>query len=131
MTQSLLSRKPNADKKTLILGATTDPNRYAFLASTRLAEFGHTIINVGLSSGDVAGVPIEKSETIHRDVHTISLYISPANQRLLYNYILGTNPTRIIFNPGAENDELQNLAQAQGIETEYACTLVLLGTSQY
>jgi len=40
-------------------------------------------------------------------------------------------PNRIIFNPGAENDELAGLAAQNGIQPVEACTLVMLATSQY
>ncbi|MBS7567107.1 CoA-binding protein [Mucilaginibacter sp. Bleaf8] len=120
-----------ADKKTLILGATPDPSRYAYLAANRLVRTGHSIVNVGIKKGDVAGAPIEKPETIHTDIDTITLYVGPQNQPSLYDYIIKTRPKRIIFNPGTENYELQQLANAQGIETLYACTLVMLSTGQY
>ncbi len=120
-----------ADKKTLILGATPNTGRYANLAANRLVRSGHTIVNVGIKEGEVAGVPIEKPETIHHDIDTITLYVGPANQQSLYNYILATNPKRIIFNPGTENSELRRMANDKGIETEYACTLVMLSIGQY
>ena len=47
-----------ADKKTLVLGATPNESRYANLAANRLVRSGHSIVNVGLRSGEVAGVPI-------------------------------------------------------------------------
>jgi predicted CoA-binding protein len=120
-----------ADKKTLILGATPDSSRYAYLAANRLTGKGHTIVNVGIKTGEVAGVPIEKPEVIHDDIDTVTLYVGPQNQPPLYDYILNTHPTRIIFNPGTENSELVKLANDKGIETEYACTLVLLSIGQY
>jgi predicted CoA-binding protein len=120
-----------ADKKTLVLGATPDTSRYAYLASNRLVSRGHTIVNVGIKTGEVAGVPIEKPETIHQDIDTVTLYVGPQNQPSLYNYILDTNPKRIIFNPGTENSELRRMANEKGIETEYACTLVLLSIGDY
>ena len=96
-------------KRTLVLGATPDSSRYAYLASNKLVRNGHEIINVGIKKGEVAGVPIEKPETIHEDVDTITLYVGPQNQAPLYDYILNTNPKRIIFNPGAENPELEGI----------------------
>ena len=120
-----------ANKKTLILGATPDTGRYANLAANRLVSSGHPIVNVGLRTGEAAGVPIEKPETIHDDIDTITLYVGPQNQERLYDYILNTHPKRIIFNPGTENEELENMAKEQGIETFEACTLVLLSTGQY
>jgi predicted CoA-binding protein len=123
--------KNNMNKKTLVLGATPDESKYANLASNKLVHNGHSIVNVGLRDGVVAGVPIEKAETIHQDIDTITLYVGPQNQKGLYDYILNTHPRRIIFNPGTENSELKRMADEKGIETEYACTLVLLSTGQY
>jgi predicted CoA-binding protein len=119
------------NKKTMILGATPDASRYANLAANRLVKSGHSIVNVGIKTGEVAGVPIEKPETIHDDIDTITLYVGPINQPPLYDYILNTHPKRIIFNPGTENSELRRMANDKGIETEYACTLVMLSVGQY
>lgn len=119
------------NKKTLVLGATPNEGRYAYLAANRLVRSGHSIVNVGLKPGEVGGVAIEKPETIHDDIDTITLYIGPQNQEPLYDYILNTQPKRIIFNPGTENSELRDMAHQKGIETEYACTLVLLSIGQY
>ena len=119
------------NKKTLILGATPNAGRYAYLAANRLVKSGHSIVNVGIKTGEVAGVPIEKPEAIHADIDTITLYVGPMNQPPLYDYILQTHPKRIIFNPGTENSELRKLANDEGIETEYACTLVMLSVGQY
>jgi predicted CoA-binding protein len=120
-----------SNKKTLVLGATPDESRYANLASTRLVRSGHPIVNVGMKAGEAAGVPIEKPEEIHHDIDTITLYVGPQHQQNLYKYILDTHPRRIIFNPGTENSELRRMANEKGIETEYACTLVLLSIGQY
>lgn len=120
-----------ADKKTLVLGATPNSGRYAYLAANRLVRSGHSIVNVGIKEGEVAGVMIEKPQTIHTDIDTITLYVGPQHQQELYDYILDTHPKRIIFNPGTENSELRRMANEKGIETEYACTLVLLSIGQY
>ena len=118
-------------KRTIILGATPDSSRYAYLAANKLARYGHEIINVGIKRGEVAGVSIEKPEYIHDDVDTITLYVGLFNQHSLYNYILTTNPKRIIFNPGTENPELEEMAEKQGIEIVIGCTLVMLSTGEY
>ena len=118
-------------KKTLIIGATTKPERYAYKAAHKLVQNGHPIINVGVKKGDVADQPIEKPEQIHSDIDTITLYVNPDNQKDLYDYILETKPKRIIFNPGTENSELAEKAKEKGIETLEACTLVLLSIGEY
>ena len=119
------------ENKTLILGATPDSSRYAYLAANRLVRTGHPIVNVGIKKGEVAGVAIEPAEDIHSDIDTVTLYIGTRNQPPLYDYILATNPKRIIFNPGTENPELRRMAQERGIETISACTLVMLSTGEY
>jgi len=121
----------SSNKKTLVLGATPNEGRYANLAANRLVKHGHPIVNVGLKTGEVAGVAIEKPEIIHTDIDTITLYVGPHNQPPLYDYILKTHPKRIIFNPGTENQELRRIANENGIKTDYACTLVLLSIGQY
>jgi predicted CoA-binding protein len=130
-SQNILSVESKKNKKTLVLGATPNTGRYANLAANRLVSHGHSIVNVGIKTGDVAGVPIEKPETIHNDIDTITLYVGPRNQPQLYDYIINTHPKRIIFNPGTENSELRKLANEKGIETEYACTLVMLSIGEY
>ena len=118
-------------KKTLIIGATNNPDRYAYKAALRLVENGHSIINVGIKSGEVAGQPIQTPSHIYKDIDTITLYIGPQLQGGYYDYILQTKPNRIIFNPGTENPELEAMAASNGIQTIEACTLVLLATGQY
>ena len=118
-------------KKTLILGASTNPARYAFLAAERLQGKNHEIVLVGIKNGEVFGKKIINNKEIQKDIDTITLYIGPQNQPEWYNYILQTQPKRIIFNPGTENPELLKLAHNQGIETLFACTLVMLSTGEY
>lgn len=118
-------------KKTMIIGATPNPTRYAHKAATRLVYTGHKIVNVGIKKGEAGGQPIETPDKIHDDIDTITLYVGAANQKGLYDYILKTKPRRLIFNPGAENRELYHMAQENGIEPVNACTLVLLATNQY
>ena len=118
-------------KKTLILGATNNSGRYAYLAANKLKSHGHDIVNVGIKTGEVAGVKIERAGEIFADVDTITLYISAQKQKEYYNYIVDTKPKRIIFNPGTDNPELEKLAAHNNIETLHACTLVLLSIGQY
>ncbi|CAH0174653.1 hypothetical protein SRABI27_01099 [Pedobacter sp. Bi27] len=118
-------------KKTLIIGASPNPSRYAYKAANMLKRFNHEIVNVGIKKGEVGGVEIEKPDQIHTDIDTITLYIGPALQAQYHDYILATKPKRVIFNPGTENYELEKLLDQHNIEPVEACTLVLLSTGQY
>lgn len=118
-------------KKTLVLGASTNPARYSHLAMQRLRRHGHPVVAVGRRNGQVGDVEITKEKTPWVDVDTITLYLNQFHQKEYYDYILSLKPKRIIFNPGAENDELTDLAEKNGIQTMEACTLVMLSTNQY
>ena len=120
-------------KKTVIIGASDNAHRYSYAAAKFLHERKIEFIPIGKHEGEVFGEEILqiKDEPNIKGVDTITLYINAANQQKWYDYLLGLKPKRIIFNPGAENEELKNLAEKKGIQTEYACTLVMLSTGQY
>ena len=119
-------------KKTLILGASVNPERYAYKATVKLASHGHEVFPVGLKTGKIEEHEILINNPIIKDIDTVTLYVGPKNQPVYYDYILNQIiPKRIIFNPGAENPELEKMAREKGIETEVACTLVLLSLGNY
>ncbi len=118
-------------KKTLVLGATPNPERYAFLATMRLAQHGHEVIPVGVRAGEIEGINIILGKPAVDNLDTVTLYLGAARQPEYYDYIFSLNPKRIIFNPGAENPELVRLANERGIETVEACTLVMLSIGVY
>ncbi len=119
-------------KKTLILGASSNSERYAYKATVKLVQHGHEVFPVGLREGKIEGHEILTNNPLIKDVDTVTLYVGPQNQPVYYDYILNQiKPKRIIFNPGTENAEFENLAKQQGIETEVACTLVLLSLGNY
>ena len=120
-------------KKTMVLGATPNPQRYAYMAAQRLVENNFEIVPVGVRSGQVAGEEILdlKLQPMITDIHTITIYIGPTHQVQWYDYMLAINPKRMIFNPGTENQELESLFAGQGIEVLRACTLVMLSVGNY
>ena len=120
-----------SNKKTLVLGASQNPARYSYLAINMLREKGHEVIAIGKRDGKVKDIPILSKETTIENLDTVTLYLNANNQKGYYNYILDQKPKRIIFNPGAENNELALLANENNIATQQACTLVLLSTGQY
>jgi uncharacterized protein len=120
-------------KKTVIIGATTNPSRYAYLAAEMLSEYAHEFVPVGIKSGIVLGKEILsiQSKPVINDVDTITLYIGTQHQSEHYDYLLSLKPRRVIFNPGTENNEFQKILETSGVEALQACTLVLLRSNQY
>ncbi|RDI58394.1 hypothetical protein IQ02_00319 [Flavobacterium glaciei] len=119
------------NKKTLVLGATTKPERYAFKAVNMLVDKGHSVLALGQNAGEVAGIKIQTKAIPLKNIDTVTLYLNPTRQRDYYNYIVEANPKRVIFNPGTENPEFYQLLKLNDIKVEVACTLVLLATNQY
>ena len=119
------------NKKTLVLGASQNPQRYSYLALNKLSTHKHTVVAIGGRKGKVGDVEIDTEQKPLTDIDTVTLYLNPQNQIPYYNYIISLKPKRIIFNPGTENEELYTLAKRNGIEVIEACTLVLLSTGQY
>lgn len=119
------------NKKTIVLGASPNPERYSFKAIVALRSKGHDVIAVGKRTGVVSDTEIEDGSLLHDNVHTITIYLNATNQLDWYDFIFTNKPKRIIMNPGAENPELEVMASKQDIEVLEACTLVLLATGSY
>jgi len=118
-------------KKTLVLGASENTERYSNMAVKKLLAHDHPVVALGKKAGMIGETTIITDKKDLEDIDTVTLYLNPENQKPYYEYILSLNPKRIIFNPGTENDELESMANEKGIKTMEACTLVLLSTFQY
>jgi predicted CoA-binding protein len=119
-------------KKTLIMGASTNPSRYAYMAAERLLSKGVDIELLGKRGGEVLQHSIKTDLTdISQDIHTVTMYLSEQNQKDYEEFILNLEPVRVIFNPGAENPDFQKQLENKGIEVVEGCTLVMLGTGQF
>ena len=118
-------------KPTVVLGASDNPARYSYLAVSRLTAHGHPVTAIGIKNGQVNDVPIIAGHPALTGTDTVTLYLNAQKQQAYYDYILSLHPKRIIFNPGAENPELEELARQNNIQPVEACTLVLLSTGQY
>jgi predicted CoA-binding protein len=117
-------------KKTLVVGARTNPERYAYKAIHLLRSNQHPVLAFGLKTGLVADITIQ-TEIPQESIDTITLYVGPDRQGELIAPLLALSPKRIIFNPGTENPAFIEQARLAGVETEIACTLVLLSTGAY
>ncbi len=119
--------------KTVVLGASTKAERYAYRATQKLQEHNIEVIPIGIRKGLCAGLPIVNDLPLIEGVHTITLYLNPVVQKDYYSYILSLKPQRVIFNPGTENPELVELLKKElpNTKIEIACTLVLLSLDNY
>lgn len=119
------------NKKTLVIGASTKPERYSNRAIKMLEEYGHDVVALAKRKGNVNGVDIITGFPENEEIHTVTMYLREERQPEYYDDIIRLNPKRVIFNPGTENTEFENMLQAAGIETVEGCTLVMLRINQY
>ena len=119
------------NKTTLVIGASEKAERYSNMAAKMLAAYQNKVFAIGNKAGKINDIEILVGQPKLENVHTVTLYLSEKYQKEYYDYILSLKPQRIIFNPGAENEELENLAKDNHINAIDACTLVLLKTGQY
>ncbi len=118
-------------RKTIVLGASSKPDRYSYRAVNRLHQKEYEVLPLGFRQGTIGDLEILTEWPAIEDIDTISLYLNPMRQSPHYDYILNLKPKRVIFNPGTENPELIALLKKADIEAEIACTLVLLATDAY
>ena len=118
-------------KKTLILGATTNKNRYAYKAAEQLTKAGYSIIPFGIKKGTVFGKKIINEWINFEEVDTVTLYLGPESQKHYFEKIISIQPKRVIFNPGTENKIFQTMLAKAKINFEESCTLVLLSIDEY
>ena len=117
-------------KKVLVVGASENPLRYSNKAIIKLCENNHKVFAFGNRPGEVMGIEISTKFPSHK-IDTITIYLSAKNQKQYYKEIIALNPIKIIFNPGAENEELSSLAKKKSIKVMNACTLVMLSIGNF
>ena len=117
--------------KTLIIGASVNPNRYSYKVVLKLLESDIKVVPMGINQGNIAGLSIVRPFEELKNIHTVSIYITPLDQKKYYKYILNLQPKRVLFNPGTENSIFSLILENHNIYWENSCTLVLLSTNQY
>ncbi len=120
------------EKVTVVLGASPNPDRFAYKAVRSLQRRNLPVIAIGRKNVDLGNLKIRTGMPEDLGiVHTITMYLKAANQKEYYDYILALHPKRIIFNPGTQNPELSEIAKKQGIEVVEDCMLVMLNTGKF
>ncbi|MFO7573919.1 MAG: CoA-binding protein [Bacteroidales bacterium] len=121
------------EKTTLVLGASPNPNRFAYKAIRSLQRRNIPVVAIGRRDVDVDEtfrIRKGKPEGIGR-IHTVTLYMNARFQAEYYDYIVKLEPERLIFNPGTTNPELVEIARKAGIEVIEDCLLVMLNNGKF
>ena len=70
-----------ANKKTLVIGASTNPSRYSNLAVQSLRKHGHSVVALAKRTGQVADVEIQTSFPENENIHTVTMYVGQVTSR--------------------------------------------------
>ena len=120
------------EKRTLVLGASPKPSRFAYKAVRSLQRRDIPLVAIGRKDADLDGIKIRTGKpTDIEKINTVALYLNAEHQREYYDYIISLKPVRIIFNPGTTNPELAELALQSGISVVNDCLLVMLNTDRF
>jgi predicted CoA-binding protein len=115
-----------------VLGASTKVDRYSNQAVVMLKEYGHDVLPINPTGAMIDGiVSFKRLSDITKKVDTLTMYVNATRSAEMIDDIIKLNPTRIIFNPGSENEKLEAKCKESGIDTLEACTLVMLRTEQF
>ena len=115
-----------------VLGASSNPDRYAYLVINLLVEKGFSVFPVSLRESSILGIPCGRSiSDSESQVETVTLYLSPQRQESVIDELIAAMPQRVIFNPGTESAENRRKLEKAGIECVEACTVVMLQTDQF
>ena len=118
--------------KVAVVGASDKPEKYSYMAVKLLQEKGHEVFPIHPTLASIEGTKVYPSlAQLPAPVHTVSMYVSAAVSAKLGDEISHASPKRVIFNPGAENTELEVRLKGLGIQTVEGCTLVMLKTGQF
>ena len=118
--------------KVAVLGASDKPERYSNKAVNFLRQKGYSVIPVHPSLKEIDDIPVVNNlSSIKESIHTLSIYVSPERISEQIDDIIKLKPQRVILNPGAESEELEQALTENNIPFQEACTLVLLRTNQF
>lgn len=123
------------NENVLIIGASSDTQRYANHAQKLLKQNNHNVLLINPNESIIMGEEVYPSvkDVINSKikVDTITMYVNPTISQSMIDDIVLLNPNRVIFNPGTENHSLIKKLKEKNILVQEACTLVLLSTKQF
>ena len=111
----------------VVLGASNKPHRFANKAIRMLQEYGYHVVPVHPVLENIEGLVVKhRLENILQPVDTLALYLGPERSSSLIKSIINLNPSRVIFNPGTESEQLELELYNNDISFVKDCTLLML-----
>ncbi len=117
--------------KVAVLGASDNPERYSNILVQRLKARGHEVFPIHPTLKTLYDLPVYPNiESLPAGIDVLSIYMNAERSSNLAATLLATPIHKVIFNPGAENADLQKRMAENGKEVVEACSLVLNSLDQ-
>ena len=115
-----------------IIGASDNPNKYAYLAAESLESNGFEVVRINPFKNSIHGTPCYQSlKDAPVEVDCVTVYVNSARFKDHLESVVDAKPKRIIFNPGAEAPDSYPILEENNIEVIEDCTLVMLDTGYF
>ncbi len=113
----------------MIIGASRNPYKFGHRAVLAFTRQGHTVLPVNPTADVIAGVRCYRSiADVPGPIDQASLYLHPEQGADAVRDLAKRGDVRELWlNPGAESDELVELAQQLGFNPIQACSIVAIG----
>lgn len=115
----------------VVLGASANPDRYSYKAVTRLVRHNYNVVAIGKRKGMIGDLPIITEQKPIKDVHTVLMYLAPYHQGEIIDYVISLRPKRVIFAPGTESPEFEELLESYNVIVVHECSLVMLAMGRF
>jgi predicted CoA-binding protein len=115
----------------VVLGASANPDRYSYKAVTKLVKYNYDVVAIGKKKGMIGDIAINTGQPAIKDVHTVLMYVAPYHQGEIFDYVMSLKPTRVIFNPGTESPEFEELLESYNIKVVHDCSLIMMAMGRF
>ncbi len=115
----------------VVLGASPDPDRYSNKAVRRLISNHFEVAAIGKRKGMIGDIPIITGQPPLNNVHTVLIYLSPSHQSEIFDYVLSLRPRRVVFNPGTESPEFEEMLESYNIKVVRDCSLLMMASNRF
>jgi len=115
----------------VVLGASANPERYSYKAVRRLVSNRYDVVAIGKQKGFIGKIPVITEQVPLSNVHTVLIYVAPINQSSIVDYVLSLRPKRVIFNPGTESPEFEDLLESYDVKVVHECSLVMIAMGRF
>ncbi len=117
-------------KTVAILGASADWAKYSNKSVRAHLRQGWQVYPVNPKGGDIEGLKAyARLADIPVPIHRVSMYLPPAVGIAALPVVASVKPAEFFVNPGAESDELVDMARRLGLDPILACSIVDVGAS--